>query len=70
MSRLSFMSLSFLICKMETRTEGCCEEVMRSGVLAKAALHHGGVLTEAERGRLYVTAGHLLAHPGPQWSHS
>ena len=29
---------------MGTRAEGCCEEVMRSGVLGKAALHHGGAV--------------------------
>jgi hypothetical protein len=38
------MSLSFLICTMGTRAEVCCEEVMWSGVLGKAALHHGGAV--------------------------
>ena len=48
---LDLMSLSFLIGPKGTRllspAEGSYEEVMRSGVLAKAALHHGGGAAEA-----------------------
>ena len=49
---LVLMGLSFLICPMGTRlvspAEGSYEEVMRSGVLVKAAFQHGGGVSRRE----------------------
>ena len=66
---LVLMGLSFLICAMGTRlvspAEGSYEEVMRSGVLVKAALHHGSDVSRREV-RLYLCD---LGSPScPSWA--
>ena len=62
---LVLMSLSFLICPMGTRlvspAEGSYEEVMRSGVLVKAALQHGGGVSRSIMRLSPVNLDHLLA---------
>ena len=66
---LVLMSLSFLICPMGTRlvspAEGSYEEVMRSGVLVKAALHHGGGVS---RSRVRLSSCDLGSPSCPSWA--
>ena len=66
---LVLMSLSFLICPMGTRlvspAEGSYEEVMRSGVLVKAALQDG---SGVGRSRVRLSPRDLESPSCPSWA--